>query len=61
MVCAAVHGGGARGTLAALAYNLVVVWNGKRRRCFRQMIGALRDTVCPEPIVHDHNRLKTTR
>lgn len=48
-------------TLVALAYNLVVVWNGKRRRSFRQMIRALRDSVCPEQIVHYHNRLKTTR
>ena len=48
-------------TLVALAYNLVVVWNGKRRRSFRQMIRAFRASVCPEQIVHYHKRLKATR
>ncbi len=48
-------------TLVALAYNLVVVWNGKRRRSFRQMIRALRDSVCPEQIVHYHKQLNTAQ
>lgn len=48
-------------TLVALAYNLVVLSNGKRRRSFRQMIRAFRASVCPEQIVHYHKRLKATR
>lgn len=34
-------------TLVALAYNVVVLWNGKRRRSFRQMLRAFREAVDP--------------
>ena len=32
-------------TLCGLAYNLVVLWNGKRRRSFGTMVRAFREAV----------------
>lgn len=41
-------------TLAGLAYNLVVLWNGKRRRSFRAMLRAFRETVNPDQLIQLH-------
>lgn len=48
-------------TLVALAYNVVVLWNGKRRRSFREAIRAFRAAVPPEELLQFHNRLTSTK
>ena len=48
-------------TLVALAYNLVVLWNGKRRRSFRAMLRALHESVSPDQIIQLHKRLRPTQ
>jgi hypothetical protein len=48
-------------TLAGLAYNVVVLWNGKRRRSFRAMLRAFRDAVDPGELIHLHKHLVTAR
>jgi SRSO17 transposase len=44
-------------TLVGLAYNLVVGWNGKRRRSFRAMLSAFRDCVGPDQMIQFHKLL----
>jgi SRSO17 transposase len=44
-------------TLVGLAYNLVVLWNGKRRRSFRVMLCAFRESVCPDELIQLHKLL----
>jgi SRSO17 transposase len=48
-------------TLVGLAYNLVVLWNGKRRRSFRAMLRAFRDSVSPDELLQLHNLLVKAR
>jgi SRSO17 transposase len=44
-------------TLAGLAYNLVVLRNGKRRRSFRAMLRAFRESVRPDQFIQVHEIL----
>jgi hypothetical protein len=44
-------------TLVGLAYNLVVSWNGKRRRSFRAMLRAFRDALDPDELIQLHKHL----
>jgi hypothetical protein len=44
-------------TLVGLGYNLVVLWNGKRQRSFRQMVRAFRASVCPTTLIQWHECL----
>jgi SRSO17 transposase len=48
-------------TMAGLAYNLVVLWNGKRRRSFRAMLRAFRDAVDPDELIQLHQHLIKAR
>jgi SRSO17 transposase len=48
-------------TLAGLAYNLVVLWNGRRRRSFRAMLRAFRDAVSPDELIQLHKHLVIAR
>jgi SRSO17 transposase len=44
-------------TLVGLAYNLVVLWNRKRRRSFRAMLRAFREVVSPAELIQAHKLL----
>ena len=44
-------------TLVGLAYNLVALWNRKRRRSFRAMLRAFRDVVDPDKLIQLHKLL----
>jgi SRSO17 transposase len=46
-------------TLVGLAYNLVVLWNKKRRRSFGAMVRAFRDSVCLDQMIQLHKRFVT--
>lgn len=48
-------------TLVGLAYNLVVLWNRKRRRSFRAMLRAFRDAVSPAVLIQSHKLLVKAR
>ena len=48
-------------TLAGLAYNLVVLWNGSRGRSFRAMLLAFRDAVVPDDLIQLHKQLVKPR
>lgn len=48
-------------TLCGLAYNLVVLWNGKRRRSFRAMVRAFREAVNPDELLQLNKHLLKTR
>jgi len=44
-------------TLCGLAYNLVVLWNGKRRRSFGTMLRAFRETVSSDELIQLYKHL----
>jgi|GEM_PF-4993405 len=48
-------------TLCGLAYNLVVLWNGKRRRSFGAMLRAFREAVSPDEWIQLHQHLLKAR
>jgi len=47
-------------TLCGLAYNLVVLWNGKRRRSFGAMVRAFRKAVSSDELIQFHKLLVKT-
>ena len=48
-------------TLCGLAYHLVVLWNGKRRRSFGAMVRAFREAVSSDELIQLHKHLVTAR
>ena len=44
-------------TSCGLAYNLVVLWNGKRRRSFGTMLRAFRKAVSSDELIQLHQHL----
>jgi len=48
-------------TLVGMAYNVVVLWNQKRRRSFRTMLRAFREAVNPGDLIQVHKHFFKTQ